>query len=210
MVGEAMNRHLPAVLITITFSVSCATTAFAFDPLGVYIGGAVGEANIKSNESVYGNALALSKHHTAWKLVAGVRPISLVGAEFEYIDFGQVQATTDNGIVQVASNAHPKAQALFGVVYLPLPLPIVNVYGKVGFARLQSSVNASASCTRGIACLLPIGYGPVSTNHTDSRLAYGVGVQAKFSSLAARLEYERISANSGDPDLFSLGVNWTF
>ncbi len=205
-----MNRHLPAVLITLVISMSGATTAFAFDPLGIYIGGAVGEANIRSNESVYGNALALSKHHTAWKLVAGVRPISLVGAEFEYIDFGQAQATTDNGIAQVASVLHPKAEALFGLVYLPLPLPIVNVYGKVGFARLHSEVNASVSCSRGIACLLPIGYAPFSTSHTDSRLAYGAGVQAKVLGVAVRLEYERISANSGDPDLFSLGVNWTF
>jgi len=45
---------------------------------------------------------------------------------------------------------------------------------------------------------------------TDTRFAYGAGAQAKFLSLGVRVEYERISAPGGSPDLYSIIATWTF
>jgi len=196
--------------LVVAVAMCTASSAFAFDPLGIYFGGAIGESTIRSNESVYGNALDLSEHHTAWKLVAGMRPISPIGAEFEYIDFGHTSAAYSASVLGstagVAADAHPRAEALFAVFYLPIPLPLLDVYGKAGMARLQSDVNASFNCTGPLCTVVA----PFSSSYSDNRFAYGAGVQTKFGGLALRAEYERISANLGDPDLFSLGVTWTF
>jgi hypothetical protein len=41
-------------------------------------------------------------------------------------------------------------------------------------------------------------------------VAYGAGAQLKFTRLAIRAEYERISASSGDVDMLSLGLTFGF
>lgn len=202
-----MHKILLGALTAFVLCVAGAVTpALALDPLGIYVGGAVGQSHVRTNETKSAVALEIKEQHTAWKLLAGVRPISVLGAEFEYIDFGRAQVGNSTNGVGAVADAHPKATAVFGLLYLPLPLPVLDVYGKAGLARLQSTVNASG-CPLGSFC---IGNPTYRSNRTESRFAYGAGVQAKFLGVAARLEYERISANSGDPDLFSLGVNWTF
>lgn len=50
----------------------------------------------------------------------------------------------------------------------------------------------------------------LAQNQWGTNFAYGAGVQARMGSLAVRADYERIDASSGTPDLFSLGVSWTF
>jgi hypothetical protein len=142
--------------------------------------------------------------------MAGVRPISIVGAEFEYIDFGQPGNHYGyHSFNSYGLDSHPRATALFGVGYLPLPVPFFDVYGKAGVARLQTDVTTVAAVT----C-------PVSTpncpsifsrqNQTDNKFAYGVGLQSKFWGVSFRAEYERISSQFGDPDALTVGATWTF
>ena len=73
-------------------------------------------------------------HATAWQLTAGVRPISPLGIEYDYIQFGSpngyIGSSYDNG-------STTRANALFAVGYLPLPVPFLDVYAKLGVARLQ-------------------------------------------------------------------------
>jgi hypothetical protein len=98
---------------------------------------------------------------------------------------------------------------LFGVGYLPLPVPFFDVYGKVGVARLQTDVTTfvadacqpnSNSCTGSY----------FRRNETDDKFAYGVGVQSKAWGVAFRAEYERISSQFGDPDALTVSATWTF
>jgi hypothetical protein len=49
-----------------------------------------------------------------------------------------------------------------------------------------------------------------SVKGTYARPAYGAGLQIRLGSFALRTTYERISVNTGDPDLLSLGVSWLF
>ncbi len=192
----------------------------AADPLEIYIGGAVGKATVRADEITFvaptGNALtgpiSLSKSETGWKILGGVRPISLLGAEVEYVEFGSPTASnTPAGYgLGYTVDMRSKAAAAFGVFYVPIPVPLLDVYGKVGLARVQTTVDATA----GLGCfgplLCPVAFGDFKRHRTDSRFAYGAGVQVKPGRFAIRAEYERISTNTGDPDLLSVGATWTF
>jgi hypothetical protein len=188
--------------------------ARAADPLGFYVGGAIGQSHVRAQENAFGTPLGFDEHHTAWKLLAGLRPISLVGAEVEYVDFGHPSALLgpQHSLSNFQADAQARAVGLFGVAYSPIPLPLLDIYGKAGFARLQTRVNASVVCTAGGDCPpARIGPGqPFYLNRIDLRFAYGAGAQIKLAAFGIRAEYERISASGGDPDLLSLGITWSF
>jgi opacity protein-like surface antigen len=173
--------------------------AAADDPIDFYVGAGVGEGNIKVDQNFATTPVNFSKSDLGWKLMAGVRPLPVLGAEVEYIDFGH--PSTMN------SDASAKGFALFGVGYLPLPLPFMDIYGKAGYARLQSKANGSFGAVV-IDCFPDICHPSIS--RTDKRFAWGLGVQAKVLAATARLEYERIDAVNGDPSLLSLAMTWHF
>jgi opacity protein-like surface antigen len=196
--------------------------ALADNLLGVYVGGSVGQSNVRGSQLDFIGPYppypspapaSVSKNATGWKVFAGLRPISLVGAEFEYTDFGHPMASQGPPAgFGLAYNAglRAKAAAAFGILYAPIPLPILDVYAKAGVARLQTSVEGAGAfgCWPPLQCAVyPV---TVHRDQSDARFAYGAGIQAKFSAIGIRLEYERISASEGDPSLLSLGITWTF
>jgi hypothetical protein len=94
-------------------------------------------------------------------------------------------------------------------------VPAVDLYGKVGMASLHSTLNeivpgpARETPCSPTYCIPPaIAY--INRDWTDTRLAYGAGLQVKLARFAIRAEYERISASTGDPSLMSLGLLWRF
>lgn len=199
---------LPAILAIAACVVS--TTALADEPLGIYVGAGLGYSTIRSDDPAYGLPGYYNDHETAWKVIAGVRPISIVGAELEYIDFGYPSNPYDpNNSNANGFDSHPRAGVLFGVGYLPLPIPFLDIYGKAGVARLQTDVTTiTSNCPPGANCLVPATY--TRHNETDSKFAYGVGVQSKAWGFAFRAEYERISSQFGDPDALTVSATWTF
>jgi opacity protein-like surface antigen len=147
----------------------------------------------------------------------GIRPLSTVGAEAEYIDFGNSGAVTiPSGAFEGAATTHPKAAALLAVGYLPIPLPHLDIFGKVGAAELKTDISAAgnlfgSNCGfRSAPVCDPVSPLQYSAHGSSARLAYGAGVQVKLDHLALRAEYERISAPGSDPDLLSLGLLWEF
>ncbi len=196
---------LGASVLAATFA-SAALADDALSPLGLYLGGAFGRANVRVDSSTTGSLFDLDEHHAGWKAMLGVRPVSGFGAELEYIDFGHPQST----IAGVRTDARARGAGLFAVGYLPIP--VVDVFGKAGVARLQTIVKGASETVQptgevcsnsSLSCLF-------DSDHTDTRFAYGGGVQVKISRLAVRAEYERISARGGDPSLLSVGATWTF
>jgi opacity protein-like surface antigen len=142
-------------------------------------------------------------------VIAGVRPVSVLGAEFEYIDFGHPNNDYGySGFNYYGLDSHPRASALFGVGYLPLPIPFVDIYGKAGVARLETNVTTfqGQPCPMNQSCSGTY----FRQNHTDNRFAYGVGVQSKFWGVSFRAEYERIRSQFGDPDALMVSATWTF
>src|SRR5258708_39109670 len=104
---RAQGERLPVAMSSITLEVGvlavCShNSASAADLLGFYAGAAVGQADIRANEVGFalppvgfnGAPFGVNKHATGWKVLAGIRPISLFGAELEYVDFGHQSAQT--------------------------------------------------------------------------------------------------------------------
>jgi len=207
-----MKRTSGTLLALVAVGACAASTAaLADNPAGFYAGAGVGYSTIRSDDPAYGLPGYFNDHQTAWKAIAGVRPISVVGAEAEYIDFGQPSHHFNN--INSANfygfDSHPRAGALFGVGYLPLPVPFFDVFGKAGVARLETDVTTSTSnCSSSTTCTTPATFS--RHNQTDNRFAYGVGVQSKAWGFAFRAEYERISSQFGDPDALTVSATWTF
>jgi len=166
-----------------------------FNPAGIYFGAGIGASNVRNDGYYSSDYYGFDHRDTAWQLTLGVRPISPFGVEYDYIDFGSPGGNYDSFYTSGDSNT--TASALFAVGYVPIPGP-VDIYGKLGLARLQTNTTVFGPGA------------PFQQNFTNSDLAYGVGAQMRFSNIAVRAEYERISDSNGDPDLFAVGVTWTF
>jgi hypothetical protein len=172
----------------------------AENPLGLYIGGAVGQADVRDNQFTIIGPLGFSQHDVGWKVLAGLRPLPEIGAEVEYIEFGNPSASY--GLV--SGDLSAKGATLFGVGYLTLPLPF-DVFAKAGLARISTSASGIASCPAPLECVQQF-----HLDQTDTKFAYGVGIQGKLGAFAIRAEYERIDVSIGNPSLLSFGVTWTF
>jgi Outer membrane protein beta-barrel domain len=214
-----MNRLSTGICAGLVLGLGCASSAFAGyqveNPLGFYFGAGVGGSNVRGdNDPYFGYPGYYNGYEAAWKVMAGIRPIPPIGAEIEYIDFGN---SNNNGNGYYSTNYyygqsdHPTAGAAFALGYLPIPLPFLDIYGKAGVARLHSEINGyeTANCNPSVTC------SPNGTfyrnNQWNTDFAYGAGVQAKFGpGLALRAEYERISQTGGDPAAVTVGVTWTF
>ena len=187
------SKALAATLVIGACCAAQAASASGFNPAGIYVGAGVGQSNVRNNGYDASNYYGFDNHAAAWQLTAGVRPIAPFGVEYDYINFG---SPNDNYGSYSNNGDSTTASALFGVGYLPLPF--IDIYAKLGVARL--AVNTTV-------------FGPNAPYHlgfTNSDLAYGVGAQLKFSSLALRAEYERINDRAGDADMLAVGVTWTF
>jgi opacity protein-like surface antigen len=165
------------------------STAHA-DPIGLYVGAGVGEADVKLDQ------VAFSENHSGYKILVGLRPIPVVGGELEYVDFGHPSTTLATG---ASADAEVRGSALFGVLYLPLPVPTLDLYAKVGLARLQTTASAQRN-----------NFELFRFDQTNTRVAFGAGAQVKMSAFALRGEYEQFSSESGDPSFWSLALTWSF
>lgn len=150
---------------------------------GVTIGVALGQSEQALRES----SINLKDEALGFKAFVGVRPIDLLAVELNYIDFGSAS--------NAGTEADTRAAALFLIGYLPLPLPLLDVYGKAGAAAWK--VDASNPLA--------------SFSESGSSFAWGAGAALRFGSFGVRLEYEKFN-NSGNRnlELLSLGVTYTF
>lgn len=175
-----MSRFESRTLAMAALTLLGCTAAVAADN-GFYLGGALGQ----SKADVRIGSFNFDDSHAGYKMFAGLRPIDRLGAEAEYIDFGSSQTAS--------TTVDHDAFAAFLVGYVPLPL--VDLYGKVGVSRWSSDIRFSLG----------------SGDDSGTDLAYGLGLQLRFASFSARLEYEKFDVSGGDHlSLLSLGAAWTF
>lgn len=177
------------------------------NPLGFYLGAGVGESTVRSDDPDYGYPAYYQDHQTAFKGIVGIRPIEPLGVEAEYIDFGEPGDHRNYDPNYYGRNSHPRAAVLYGIGYLPIPLPYLDIYAKAGVARLKLTLNdyecADTNCTT---------YNLVgSHDRTDTKFAYGAGVSSRLPlGFTVRAEYERIASPFGDPDAFMVSAVWRF
>jgi hypothetical protein len=171
-----------------TLGVAATTTpAFAVDK-GLYLGAALGQTQSGLRDSHFN----FKDRDQGYKLIAGIRMLGVLAVELNYVDLG----------VSNFDGARAKTKAADGFAMVFLPIPLVDVYGKVGLASWKTDASAPA---------VPAPNAPGSYRRTGSDWAYGAGVQLHFGSVAARLEYEAFNAKeAARPNMLSLGVTYTF
>src|SRR2546430_15937960 len=157
----------------------------------VYVGAGVVRDKLSNITTADGFTLS-DIDRTSWKVLVGLRPISLLAVEANYIDLGG----QTNNFVDAETHAQYKAFAGYAVGFLPIPVPFLDVFGKAGLARWQSD-----GSTVGIA-------GPanlISFSDRGTEFAWGVGAGAHIGNVGARLEDERFSvANTNGARSISL------
>lgn len=175
-------RHLVAALAGAGALGLAAAPAHAQVPgLDFYLGAGIGQSNADIDDV---DIADLDKKDMGWKIIGGVRVASILGAELNYIDFGKASG---DGL-----EMEYKALAAYGLFYVPLPLPILDVYAKAGLAKLDVDIDAEDFST------------------DDTKFAYGLGAQLKFGSWAIRGEYERFKVEDVKPSLLSLSFTKSF
>lgn len=163
---------------------------------GIYVGAALSQSSIETDNDFFG--FGFEDDETAWKLIGGIRPFDALAFEANYVDFGSIvvdQQAADGFRAEFES----RAIDAFAVGFLGGPL--IEGFGKIGVIAWDAESALSG------------GLGNVDLRDDDSGvdLAIGAGLQASFTSLALRLEYERFEiADTDSVELWSLGVTWTF
>lgn len=221
--------QVPIVSLKLSLSVVTASMALtlicgranAADPLGLYVGASLGEAHIRAKDGLvtriendpgpgyvqYDDSGSLSRSHTAFKVVAGIRPLPLLGAEVSYLDFGKASGPFN----EYPGTVSEKGASAFALLYLPVPL--VDVFVKGGMAAIRSDIRGTPvfSCSA-ICPFIPVDFvpSPFRIARTDTSGAYGAGAQFRWGAFGLRAEYERFHAASAHPDLLSVGATWTF
>ncbi|HKC15445.1 MAG TPA: outer membrane beta-barrel protein [Steroidobacteraceae bacterium] len=169
----------------------------AADLVGLYAGGAFGQAQVEAGTPSFGS---FKNDHSAYQLMVGLRPLAPFGVELAYLDFGHPSARVGGW----PTDLKMAGTAAFAVMYLPLP--VLDLYAKAGLARLHSQLRTitTYTCTPANP-----GCNVFRVDRTDSRLAGGVGVQVKLGSWTLRGEYEAFSVSGGTPGLTSIGLMYT-
>jgi hypothetical protein len=148
---------------------------------GLYVGGDVGNSTEHFNASTFD----VNADNGGYKVALGFRPLSVLAAELDYVGFGRASSG-----VNFADTYGVSASALAF-----LPIPIVDVYGRLGVMEWRTDANAPQ----------------FSFHRTGSDITYGVGAGAHWGAFAARLEYERFQvAGASSMQLATAGVSYTF
>jgi opacity protein-like surface antigen len=153
---------------------------------GFYLGGSVGQANLKIDDLSDGISTAdFDADDTAFKLIAGIRPLDWLGVEAAYVNFGEPEDT----VLGQKLTADGDGISAFAVGFLPTGP--VDLFAKVGLISWDSKIGGS-----------------FDDDGTD--LAYGVGAQFRVLGLSIRAEYEKFDISDVDLDMISVGVTYTF
>ena len=80
-----MVKCIVSVVVTCVLLALPAGNTMANGLLGAYVGGAVGQAQVDTGAPYVGG---FRENHSAFKVMAGLRPISMVGAEYSANMFG--------------------------------------------------------------------------------------------------------------------------
>jgi opacity protein-like surface antigen len=153
---------------------------------------------------------------TSWQAFAGVRPISPIAFEVDYFEFGSATSTYDSPLSCVGSGAcgstahsNAKAVAADAVWFLPIPLPMLDIYAKAGLARFKLERSGSMQSGGGIANPgAPITTTYYSFPDDSTVLAWGAGLQLHLGMIGGRLEYEGLGKAS--TSVFALSLYLQF
>lgn len=157
---------------------------------GIYLGGSVGAAGVKADDSFDGSNFNYDAGSTGFKLIAGWRFLDALAVEADYVDLGSGSDKVQG--IELETDVNGVSVSAVGF----LPLGPVDLMARVGAINWNADLRAP-------------GFPKISEDGTD--FTWGVGAQFRVSSLAIRAEYEQYDiADANTVDMISLGVTWTF
>lgn len=200
-----------------------AVTVAQAAPLDLYLGAGFGQAHIRAQlnglsgpNGPVGSLGDFDSTKSAYQAMFGIRLLSFLGAEVDYIDLGQQSirgpgqpVPGEAGANVLAEQVSQKGEAAFGMLYLPVP--IIDVYVKAGVSRITTDMSATTNYPGVGTCQIndpgcSLSY--LSRSSSDVGFAYGAGVQWKLGQWAVRGEYERFDAAGANPSLLSIGMTF--
>jgi opacity protein-like surface antigen len=183
--------HMRRLLLITSLALGATAAAHADDQF-FYAGAGISRNQLSS---VYDNGVAYSDiDRTSWKALVGFRPISFVAVEADYMDLGSQSSTF---FQDRYAHSDAKSFAAYGVGFLPVPMPYLDLLVKLGLARWTLDGNTSDASGAPLFSF---------SNHGTS-LAWGAGGQIHFGNIGARLEYEHFNiTNTNGSGIVSLSA----
>lgn len=181
-----VHKVLGALLAVGGLALAAAPAHAQVPGIDFYVGGGLGQsdADIDADDLDIDD---IDAKDMSWKLFTGVRA-AMLGAELEYIDFGTAAGT--DGVTDV--DVDYKGLGLYGMFYVPLPVPVLDIFVKAGLAKVDVDIDAQ------------------DFNDDDTKFSYGAGVQLKFGALGIRGEYQKFKFEDVKPSLLSLSLSYSF
>lgn len=167
---------------------------------GIYLGAG-------ATQSEYGlenplDAEPFDDKDNGYKLIVGIRPLDSFGVEANYIDHGDATLPTGIACIQLINAPCPDTVTVnattlsaFAVGYLDFPL--VDLFAKAGVSAWKFDGHSTPA------------FPGFDINEDDVDFAWGLGVQARFGSIGARLEYENFSVIE-DEKLGTISLSFTY
>ncbi len=186
-------------LTSTAFLLSFAPLSLAADN-GFYLGAGVAQSEYGLDNPL--NAAEFDDEDSGFKVIAGFRPLDHFGVEANYIDHGNATVPAGVACIQVVGAPCPdtsrfeaKTLSAFAVGYADFPL--IDLFAKLGATAWQFDGHSTPA------------FPSFSFDESDVDLAWGVGVQARFGSLGARLEYENFQIIE-DEELGTISLSFTY
>ncbi len=169
---------------------------------GIYLGAGVTQSEYGLENPL--DAEPFDDQDNGYKLILGIRPLDHFGVEVNYIDHGN--ATVPAGIVCTQFITVPcpdttqlEATTLSGFAVGYLDFPLVDLFAKAGVSAWQFKGHSTSA------------FPAFSIDEDDVDFAWGLGVQARFGSIGARLEYEQFNIIDDEKlGTISLSLTYTF
>lgn len=167
---------------------------------GIYLGAGITQSEYGLDNPL--NAEPFDDKDNGYKLIAGFRPLDNFGVEVNYIDHGG--ATVPAGIVCTQFITVPcpdttrlEATTLSGFAVGYLDFPLVDLFAKAGVSAWKFKGNSTSA------------FPAFSIDEDAVDFSWGAGIQARFGSIGARLEYEQFNIID-DEKLGAISLSFTY
>ncbi len=186
-------------LLLTTFLLSVAPLSLAADN-GFYLGAGVAQSEYGLDNPL--NADEFDDEDNGYKVIAGFRPFDHFGIEANYVDHGDATVPAGVACIQVVGEPCPdtsrftaKTLSAFAVGYADFP--VIDLFAKLGANAWQFDGSSTPA------------FPNFDIDENDYDLVWGAGVQARFGSLGARLEYEQFKILE-DEELGTISLSFTY
>ena len=193
-----MKGSVAACVGVAALMLAVAVPAAARDKNGFYLGGSIGQSELKveGGDPDIGD-IEFKEGDTGYQLVVGYRFWTWFALEGGYVDFGNPDTTFETGLGDLFTEIELTGWDASAVGNLPLG--IVDLFAKVGYFWWDADIRAALGDQSDV------------DSDSGSDLTYGIGVAVWLGQIAIRGEVEWFDvADADNVWMYSVGVSYTF